>query len=154
MRADVSLPEIAWLEFRRSIWERDGGICGLCGDPVAFDNIMHIDHIVSLKHGGGHERENLQATHRQCNIKKGAGASPHVPMPTPRRQPVVIHLDVDDSLARVTVGELAAIMRVNPKTVREWIKKGMIKRATMVNRRAGWLIPRSEVDRLLLENQR
>jgi excisionase family DNA binding protein len=54
----------------------------------------------------------------------------------------------------LTVSEVAQVMRVKPKTVRRWINLGTIKRATMVNRRAGWLIPRSEVDRLLLENQR
>lgn len=52
------------------------------------------------------------------------------------------------------MSEVAQVMRVKPKTVRRWINLGTIKRATMVNRRAGWLIPRSEVDRLLLENQR
>jgi len=54
----------------------------------------------------------------------------------------------------LTVAEVAQVMRVKPKTVRRWIKTGTIKRATMVNRRAGWLVPRSEVDRLLIENQR
>lgn len=54
----------------------------------------------------------------------------------------------------LTAEEVARFMHVKPKTVRSWIKRGVIKRATMVNRRAGWLIPQSEVDRLLLENER
>lgn len=49
----------------------------------------------------------------------------------------------------LTVSEVALKLRVKPKTVRKWIKTGTIKRATMVNRRAGWLVPSSEVERLL-----
>ena len=49
----------------------------------------------------------------------------------------------------LTVGEVAAKLRVKPKTVRKWIKNGTIRRATMITRRAGYLIPAAEVERLL-----
>jgi excisionase family DNA binding protein len=50
---------------------------------------------------------------------------------------------------RLTVREVAEIMRVSEKTVRKWIADGRIEHAALVTRQAGWLIPKSEVDRLL-----
>lgn len=59
---------------------------------------------------------------------------------------------VDEPL--LNVGEVAKIMRVSPKTVRRWIAVGRIKQASMVTHQAGWLIPQSEVARLLRESKR
>lgn len=36
---------------RAAIYERDGGICGLCGKPVAFED-LDIDHVVHRWRGG------------------------------------------------------------------------------------------------------
>ena len=52
----------------------------------------------------------------------------------------------------LTVREVAERMRVTPKTVRRWIAGGIIRRASKVSARSGWLIPRSEIDRLLRES--
>jgi len=53
---------------------------------------------------------------------------------------------------RLTVREVAEIMRVSEKTIRRWIADGRIQRAALVTRQAGWLIPKSEVDRLLRDS--
>lgn len=53
------------------VFERDGGICGICStlvDPKDF----HIDHIQPLAKGGEHSYENSQLAHPICNSKKGA----------------------------------------------------------------------------------
>jgi excisionase family DNA binding protein len=53
---------------------------------------------------------------------------------------------VDDPL--LTVREVAEALRVSEKTIRSWIKERRILHASKVTRRAGWRIPRSEVERL------
>ena len=55
--------------FRRMIYERDGGICALCGTPVDFDR-MHLDHRQPEVLGGSNNAENMQVTHPACNIRK------------------------------------------------------------------------------------
>lgn len=53
------------------VFNRDAGICGICGEPVAPDN-WHLDHIVPLAAGGSHTYGNLQVAHPSCNLSKGA----------------------------------------------------------------------------------
>lgn len=60
----------------REIFERDGWICRLCGDPVLpFIKGKHprqatIDHIVPVSRGGEHVASNLQLAHLGCNSAK------------------------------------------------------------------------------------
>jgi 5-methylcytosine-specific restriction endonuclease McrA len=54
---------------RFAIWQRDHGICGLCGDPVPFRR-MHLDHIKPLARGGEHTAGNVQPAHPRCNLRK------------------------------------------------------------------------------------
>jgi endogenous inhibitor of DNA gyrase (YacG/DUF329 family) len=57
-----------------SIVERDGWLCGICGQPI--DRIRtdqqgpSIDHIVPLAKGGEHRLSNCQLAHRICNSYK------------------------------------------------------------------------------------
>lgn len=55
---------------RAAVWERDGGICGICGDVV--DGPWHMDHVVPLSRGGPHTYANVQVSHPRCNMRKGA----------------------------------------------------------------------------------
>jgi len=61
----------------QEIFERDGGICQLCGWPVdpelksPHPESATLDHIVPLLFGGTHEKSNLQLAHRRCNSIKG-----------------------------------------------------------------------------------
>lgn len=64
-------PSVYGAYFRQRLWERDGGICQLCGDPVEL-RVIHIDHIKPRCVGGPDTWDNLQATHKACNLKKGA----------------------------------------------------------------------------------
>jgi 5-methylcytosine-specific restriction endonuclease McrA len=60
------------------IFERDGWICGICGDPVdpelrAPDPMSKsLDHIYPLARGGAHSRANVQLAHLRCNNVKNA----------------------------------------------------------------------------------
>lgn len=58
---------------RRSVIDRDGHICQLCGDDVEPGDI-HLDHIKPWSKGGPTTLANLQVAHSLCNIKKGARA--------------------------------------------------------------------------------
>lgn len=53
------------------IFERDGGICRICGKPVN-PNSFHIDHIKPIALGGEHSFDNTQLAHPRCNMSKGA----------------------------------------------------------------------------------
>ena len=58
------------------LYERDHGICQICGMPVPDDKFADdswggtIDHIVPLSRGGKHGQSNCQLTHRICNSLK------------------------------------------------------------------------------------
>jgi len=58
------------------IFERDGGICTVCGLPALKDKFEDnywsgtIDHIIPLSVGGKHSMSNCQLAHRVCNSLK------------------------------------------------------------------------------------
>ena len=65
------------------IFERDGYICQLCGQPTLPDapsiqkgrRVAHplspsVDHIVPMARGGRHRLSNLQCAHLRCNVAK------------------------------------------------------------------------------------
>lgn len=61
---------------RKAILERDNWTCGICGEsidasePVFSPRSATIDHIIPRARGGSDLAENLQAAHRECNLKK------------------------------------------------------------------------------------
>lgn len=55
---------------RKVVFERDGGICQLCDQPVDPAD-FHVDHIVPLAAGGEHSYANVWLTHPRCNLVKG-----------------------------------------------------------------------------------
>lgn len=63
---------------RQAVLERDGFICQLCGYPtdpnarMMDDAYPHLDHIEARMLGGADDLENLQTSHRYCNIIKGS----------------------------------------------------------------------------------
>lgn len=59
---------------RAAIYERDKGLCGICGKPVPTED-FELDHVVPLSLGGAHGPENLRAVHDVCNTQRGNGYS-------------------------------------------------------------------------------
>lgn len=64
----------------QGLFNRDRGVCQLCGKPcdwedireqdgalIAGDNYPSIDHILPLSSGGEHSWENVRLAHRRCN---------------------------------------------------------------------------------------
>jgi len=66
------------------VYERDGGVCYLCGQPCDWDdfivkdgvivygnNYPSRDHVVPKSQGGKNEWQNIRLAHRGCNSRKG-----------------------------------------------------------------------------------
>lgn len=72
----------SWTEESKTIsleklFDRDGGICWLCGkacdieaDPNS-NNYPSIDHVVPISLGGKDEWQNIKLAHRICNSLRG-----------------------------------------------------------------------------------
>lgn len=64
--------------YRRVVWERDKGRCGICGGMVDFTKVSpdpmapSLDHIVPISKGGEHSYTNIQLAHLGCNMSKGS----------------------------------------------------------------------------------
>jgi hypothetical protein len=56
---------------RVAIFERDGWLCGICGEPVRREDAT-LDHIVPIARGGTHEPSNVRLAHGLCNSRRGA----------------------------------------------------------------------------------
>lgn len=57
-------------DVRRRLYDRDQGMCHICGHPVAFD-AMHLDHVVPAAWHGPTTEDNLRVAHPYCNQAKG-----------------------------------------------------------------------------------
>ena len=59
------------------VYERDGWVCGICGDPVERSlkwpdpKSPSLDHVKPLSKGGHHVLANVQLAHLECNVRKG-----------------------------------------------------------------------------------
>lgn len=58
---------------RTYIYDRDRGICHLCGKRASAD-AWDMDHIVPLSLGGEHTTMNVAVSHPECNRAKGSRA--------------------------------------------------------------------------------
>lgn len=56
------------------VYERDGGVCQLCNEPVARDR-FDIDHTQPLAEGGVHSYANVRLAHVRCNRQRGRGVA-------------------------------------------------------------------------------
>lgn len=79
---------------RLVVWNRDGGICGICGKPADPED-WHLDHVVAIAVGGEHSYANVQVTHPRCNIAKGARPLP--PTAAEVQHAFVFDADTSDS---------------------------------------------------------
>lgn len=59
------------LEQRKEIYNKGNGCCQLCGRKIPFKSFT-VDHIIPRSMGGTDAMDNLQCTHRSCNIQKAS----------------------------------------------------------------------------------
>jgi 5-methylcytosine-specific restriction endonuclease McrA len=57
-----------WPIVRAQALERDGNTCQYCGSET---ETPHVDHVVPLCQGGGHDLKNLVVACPSCNLSKG-----------------------------------------------------------------------------------
>lgn len=73
---------LSWTEESKTItlsklYERDNGVCWLCGKQCNYDTDSNsndypsIDHVIPIAHGGKDEWANIRLAHRGCNMLKG-----------------------------------------------------------------------------------
>ncbi|MGI8623326.1 MAG: HNH endonuclease [Solirubrobacteraceae bacterium] len=60
-----------WRNVRQRIIRRDGLTCQQCGRALTGRCDTHIDHIISVHHGGTNHPDNLRVLCRACNLTKG-----------------------------------------------------------------------------------
>ncbi len=117
---------------RRSVVERAAGRCEYCGIPEKAVFARHqIDHIISEKHGGATESNNLAFSCLLCNKNKGsdiASIDPVtgeiVPLFNPRREDWATHFELRPDgriLAKTAVSRATArLLRLdNPDRITE-----------------------------------
>ena len=100
------MPDPQRAGFRRTIWERDAGVCGFCREPVAFSE-MELDHIKPRAVGGRTVAANLRPAHRECNRRNGWAEVKRYRRDLPdeceapeRRLAPVVHLALDPDIER------------------------------------------------------
>lgn len=55
----------------KAVWERDKGICHICGERVP-ESEKGFDHVIPIIRGGPHTMGNVKVSHRACNTRKSA----------------------------------------------------------------------------------
>lgn len=68
---------------RLAVWERDGGICGICGE-IADPQDWQLDHVIPLSREGRHSYANTQVSHPPCNAWKRDRLQSELPPMPPR----------------------------------------------------------------------
>lgn len=56
---------------RAAVYQRDRGLCQLCGKRVGF--LFHCDHVKPVAFGGSTILSNLRLACSSCNTKRGTG---------------------------------------------------------------------------------
>ena len=55
------------------LWVKQGSLCPLCRNLLPCGGqAVHVDHIIPISDGGSNDLNNLQLTHKWCNLVKGS----------------------------------------------------------------------------------
>ncbi len=113
------MKEKSHLAIRDQVAERAGYRCEYCRIKEEDSFLrFHIDHIISQKHGGGNELENLAYCCPHCNQHKGTDITTFVdtydnlvPLFNPRKEDWFQHF-------RMVEGEIVALTEIGKATVK------------------------------------
>ena len=56
-----------WQQIRKTVWQRDKGICHHCHKQVTLEE-YHCDHIIPKSEQGSYDLDNLRTLCRRCHI--------------------------------------------------------------------------------------
>ncbi len=132
--SELLLSECAVL-FRSLIYERDLGVCAICGQHVEF-RIMHLDHKYPRVLGGSDDAHNIQVTHPVCNLRKN-GTPPDKVTYDAFCDPSVSPEDI------ITITEAATLLDAATCTIYQAIKRGKIRILTHIDGRK--MVSRTDV---------
>lgn len=107
------------LQLRALVVENAGYQCEYCRiHQRDLDFTFHVDHIISLKHGGGTDFENLALSSSVCNQNKGTDLGTYLPGSNqlirlfhPRRDEWEKHFEQDN-------GEIIALTDIGASTIK------------------------------------
>jgi hypothetical protein len=112
------------------IYLRDGGLCGICGEPVKLKQAS-VDHIIPRSKGGKDCLHNTQTTHWNCNRIKRARMPEVVPEPCDCPEPIA-EPEPDDRDSRPALSRVPPPPREDiPPTEPEWKHPGSPKNMTI-----------------------
>jgi 5-methylcytosine-specific restriction endonuclease McrA len=66
------------LSLRNQLVAMYGRSCWLCSLPIAYGDVLSIDHVRPLSKGGSNKIHNLRLSHERCNRKRGNGPVPEL----------------------------------------------------------------------------
>lgn len=55
-----------WIKLKQYVYQRDGGICQYCLQPVAYED-SHCHHVLELSENGTNHPSNLKTLCRECH---------------------------------------------------------------------------------------
>lgn len=115
-----------------TIYVRDNGICGFCGENVPIDEVS-IDHIQPVALGGSDDLSNLRLAHRRCNTSRGIRRpvrEPRRPRPIIPKNPNAKTISEWRAVRGMTQQQLAIAANVHPQMVSQWetSRRGMTAR--------------------------
>lgn len=58
---------------RQAVYDRDGGICYLCSQPIAEGEPFDVDHELARELGGADDISNYRPAHKPCHRLKTKG---------------------------------------------------------------------------------
>ncbi|MEM9929499.1 MAG: HNH endonuclease signature motif containing protein [Bacteroidota bacterium] len=103
-------------ELRKRVTERASNACEYCLIPVLFGfaTPYHIDHIISEKHGGATNLDNLALSCPACNLNKGSDIATYlseeeitVRLYNPRKDAWTSHFEISDNGALIPLSNIA-----------------------------------------------
>lgn len=74
-------------QLRADVWDRSGGICHYCQEPIHPLVNFTVDHVVAHAIGGSDDRDNLVAACRTCNSRKHVKSADAFLNPQPKPPP-------------------------------------------------------------------
>ena len=117
---------------KKQVIERANYRCEYCLQPDLFAYIAHqIDHIISIKHGGQNNLDNLAYACFQCNINKGSDIGTmllpdriFIRLFNPREDDWHDHFEIDNGViyAKTTIGQ-ATIKVLNLNDINRIIER-------------------------------